>query len=74
MGKKSGWQHFHHVADIRIRGYGRSVEMAFTQATMAMTAVITESALVDNTTCINVECDSVDLKYSFNIILSLICV
>lgn len=65
MNKKAGWVHFQHVADIGIRGYGSSVEKAFEQAAMAMTAVITEPQLVDNKICIDVECESADLEYLF---------
>ena len=65
MIKNAGWQHFQHVADIGIRGYGSSVEVAFTQAAMAMTSVITELQLVDNKICIDVECESADLEYLF---------
>lgn len=59
------WQHFHHVADIGIRGSGDTPEQAFAQAAMAMTAVITEPELVDANTCIDVECNSDDLEYLF---------
>ena len=65
MTHKAGWQHFQHVADIGIRGFGNSVEMAFTQAAMAMTAVITEPERVDNNICIDIVCESADLEYLF---------
>lgn len=65
MNKKAEWQHFHHVADIGIRGWGDSPQDAFAQAAMAMTAVITEPPLVDNKMCINVECESSDIEYLF---------
>ena len=65
MTHKAGWQHFQHVADIGIRGFGNSVEMAFTQAAMAMTAVITEPDRVDNNICIDIVCESADLEYLF---------
>ena len=67
MNKKAGWQHFKHIADIGIKGFGSSVEMAFTQAAMAMTAVITELELVDNNICIDIDidCESADLEYLF---------
>lgn len=65
MKKSTEWQHFQHVADIGIRGIGSSPAEAFAQAAMAMTAVITEPQLVDNTICIDVECDAADLEYLF---------
>ena len=40
------WEHFHHVADIGIRGYGENLAQAFEQAALAMTAVITDPVLV----------------------------
>lgn len=65
MNKKQSWQHFHHVADIGIKGCGHSVEQAFTQAALAMTAVITAPQLVDNKICFDIECESSDLEYLF---------
>ena len=40
------WEHFHHEADIGVRGVGRTLAGAFEQAALAMTAVITEPARV----------------------------
>lgn len=36
------WEHFPHGADIGVRGRGESLESAFEQAALAMTAVITD--------------------------------
>lgn len=38
---KGHWQHFPHEADMGIRGFGASLEEAFAQAAVALTAVIT---------------------------------
>ena len=65
MNEKASWQHFHHVADIGIKGCGNSVEQAFTQAAMAMTAVITDPQFIDDKICIDVECESTNLEYLF---------
>ena len=65
MKNKEKWQHFHHVADIGIRGCGETPEQAFTQAAIAMTAVISDPQLVSANMCIDVECDSHDLEYLF---------
>lgn len=65
MNQNSSWQHFHHVADIGIKGCGNTVEQAFTQAALAMTAVITEPQLVDNKVCFDVETESINLEYLF---------
>jgi SHS2 domain-containing protein len=40
------WEHFHHQADIGIRGVGPTMEESFAQAGIAFTAVITDPALV----------------------------
>lgn len=65
MNKTAYWQHFQHIADIGVRGCGNSVEEAFAQAAVAMTAVITEPELVEHDICIDVECDSAELEYLF---------
>jgi len=36
------WRHFHHDADIGVLGEGASMEQAFEQAAVALTAVITD--------------------------------
>ncbi len=36
------WEHFEHMADIGVRGYGTTPEEAFAQAALALTAVVTE--------------------------------
>jgi len=38
------WEHFHHVADIGVRGIGQSREEAFVQAAIGLTAVVTDPA------------------------------
>ena len=38
----ASWEHFHHVADIGVRGVGQSLAEAFEQAALAMTAVIVD--------------------------------
>jgi SHS2 domain-containing protein len=40
------WEHFPHEADIGIRGIAPTLEEAFAQAAVALTAVITDPALV----------------------------
>jgi SHS2 domain-containing protein len=44
--KADSWEHFHHVADIGIRGYGSTMAAAFEQGALALTAVITDPAAV----------------------------
>ena len=38
----AGWEHFSHVADIGIRGYGKTLEQAFAQAALGLTAAVTD--------------------------------
>ena len=55
-----GWEHFHHVADIGVRGHGATVEEAFVQAALALTAVIADPASVSPQSGIGVECEAPD--------------
>ena len=43
-GRKAGWEHFPHDADIGVRGWGATPAEAFEQAALALTAVVTHSA------------------------------
>ena len=43
---KPHWEHFEHEADIGIRGIAPTLEQAFEQAAIAMTAVMTDPARV----------------------------
>lgn len=63
MNDSKEWQHFQHVADIGIRGFGASLAEAFANVAVAMMAVITEPGQVANNTCIDVECHSPDPEY-----------
>ena len=56
----AGWEHFHHVADIGVRGYGATEEEAFIQAAMALTAVIADPASVSPEKAITIECAAPD--------------
>lgn len=39
---QAGWEHFEHMADIGVRGYGATPAEAFAQAAQALTAVVTD--------------------------------
>jgi tRNA nucleotidyltransferase (CCA-adding enzyme) len=54
------WSHFAHQADIGLAGSGPTLEVAFEQAAMAMTGVITDPGLVDARERIDVRCDAPD--------------
>jgi len=50
------WSHFHHEADVGIRGTGSTPEEAFAEAAVALTAVITDPQRVECIESVTVEC------------------
>ncbi len=54
------WEHFEHLSDIGIRGWGRTIGEAFEQAALAMTAVVTEPGGVSAREMVSVECQADD--------------
>lgn len=54
------WEHFDHQADIGIRGWGRTMEQAFEQAALAMTAVIVDPATVRPAEDVEICCEAAD--------------
>jgi len=56
------WEHFEHKADMGIRGIGPTVDEAFTQAALALTAVITSPAEIEPLEQVDIECDAPDLE------------
>jgi SHS2 domain-containing protein len=54
------WEHFHHQADIGVRGRGHSLASAFEQAALALTAVITEPAQLVDRIPVSIECEAPD--------------
>ncbi len=54
------WQHFEHEADIGVRGIADTIEQAFVQAALAMTAVITDLDKVAAQELVTVECQAPD--------------
>jgi SHS2 domain-containing protein len=56
----TGWQHFHHMADIGVHGFGASLAAAFEQAALAMTAVITAPEGVRQNDIVEVACAAPD--------------
>ncbi|MCA1406507.1 archease [Ensifer sp. IC3342] len=59
-----GWEHFHHDADIGVRGWGRSIAEAFEQAAMGLTRIVTFSPIAADTQ-VDVECHQSDLELLF---------
>lgn len=60
---ETGWEHFHHEADIGIRGWGPDLASAFEQAALAMTAVICNPHEIRLATTIRIECEAVDDEF-----------
>lgn len=56
-----GWELFPHDADVGVRGYGPSVEQAFEQAALALTATVTDAEIAPATE-VAVACDAPDLE------------
>lgn len=54
------WEHFSHDADIGVRGIANTREQAFEQAALAMMAVITDPAAVQETEMVEVQCAEPD--------------
>ncbi|QPD02466.1 MAG: hypothetical protein Nkreftii_000240 [Candidatus Nitrospira kreftii] len=54
------WEHFPHEADIGVRGIGPTKEAAFEQAALALTAVITDLAMVAPVQTVSLTCEAPD--------------
>jgi SHS2 domain-containing protein len=57
---ETGWEHFEHVADVGVRGYGASLAEAFEQAALALTAAICDPALVAPLKTVEIACTAPD--------------
>lgn len=55
-----GWAHFPHMADIGVHGEGDSMEEAFEQAALALTAVVADPAAVRPEQSVDVACEAPD--------------
>ena len=56
------WEHFPHEADMGVRGLGATLEQAFEQAALALTAVVTDPAAVIPTEMIALSCEAPDVE------------
>lgn len=54
------WEHFHHAADIGVRGFGATPAEAFAAVAVALTAVITDPSRVAATVPVEIHCESPD--------------
>ncbi len=56
------WEHFHHESDIGVRGVGATIEEAFEQAALALTAVITDPLKVAWQEAVEINCEAPDAE------------
>jgi tRNA nucleotidyltransferase (CCA-adding enzyme) len=56
-----GWEQFPHDADVGLRGFGPSVEVAFEQAALALTGIVTDTEIAA-TIKVEVACDASDIE------------
>jgi SHS2 domain-containing protein len=61
----SHWEHFPHDADVGIRGIGSTLECAFEQAAVALTATITAPSNVAPRIPVSISCDGTDTEVLF---------
>ncbi len=54
------WEHFHHQADIGVRGCGDAMASAFEQAALGMTAVITDPDSIADSITVPIHCRAPD--------------
>lgn len=59
------WTHFHHEADIGVRGCAGSPAAAFAEAAVALTAVITDPAMIHCRETVSIDCKAPDLELLF---------
>ena len=59
------WEHFPHEADIGVRGLGATLEEAFEQAALALTAAISDVAAVSPRDMIQLSCEAPDDELLF---------
>jgi SHS2 domain-containing protein len=59
---RQDWEHFSHGSDIGVRGFGTTVEAAFEQAAVALTAVVADVAAVRQEQTVEVFCEAPDME------------
>ena len=59
----SAWEHFEHEADIGVRGRGATLAEAFAQAALALTAIVTDPALVEPRIPVAIRCEAPDPEF-----------
>jgi len=59
------WEHFYHQADIGVRGLGRTLDEAFAEAALAMTAVICSPEKIEPKQQVEIHCSCEDVELLF---------
>jgi len=59
------WEHFHHQADIGVRGVGRTLDEAFAEAAVGLMAVICSPQKVEPTEEVRIHCEGDDIELLF---------
>lgn len=59
------WEHFHHQADIGVRGIGASAAEAFEEGAYAMLAVICDPEKVQPSNPVEISCNAPDIELLF---------
>lgn len=59
---KTGWEHFPHVADIGVRGFGNTVAEAFENAALALTSIVTNLDSIRLEDEVTICCEAPDLE------------
>jgi SHS2 domain-containing protein len=59
---KIGWEHFSHGSDIGVRGFGATLEEAFEQTAIALTAVVADISTVQPAETVEIRCDAPDVE------------
>ena len=59
------WEHFPHVADIGVRGFGYSVAASFEQAALALTSVVTDLDSIRSEETVEVHCEAPNVELLF---------
>lgn len=59
------WEHFHHQADIGVRGIGNSMAEAFEEGAVGLMAVMCQRDTVEAKNEIQIECEAADVELLF---------
>lgn len=58
----ANWEHFSHGADIGVRGFGESLEQAFEQAALSLSAIVADPSAIAPLDRVDVHCDAPDVE------------